>query len=496
MNLKVKKWLGTLVCLGLTCVVQAKNVEKPNIIFVLLDDLGKEWISCYGGDNIETPNIDALAASGMMFNNAYSMPQCTPSRACFMTGQYPYRSGWVNHWDSPRWGGGYFDWNKNPSIARVMQGAGYKTAVAGKWQLNDFRIQPDAMEKHGFDEYCMWTGCEGSVDKNHEIVSEQRYWDPYIHTKEGSKTYKGQFGPDIYNQFLLDFIAQNKEKPFFVYYPMVLPHTPFVHTPLDPEASSKLEKHIAMVKYIDFLTGKLIKQLDDQGIRETTMVIFTADNGTSPGITNSVEGRRVRGGKARTTENGVNTPFIVSMPGTVPAGVVSDALVDFSDMLPTFAALGGGTADSQYQYDGVSQKEVFLGKTKESQRDWILAMGSLAARMTDEGVENVYRFRDRVLREERYKLFVGVDRKPEKLVDVVADPDEKTNLLENPEYQPVVKRLMAVIEDQPELDNDPLYERLPANPWDVKATCKSNEHKEVKKVKGDGSARKNKKNQK
>jgi len=446
--------------------------EKPNVIFVLLDDLGKEWIGCYGGEGIETPNIDALAASGTMFNNAYSMPQCTPSRACFLTGQYPYRNGWVNHWDAPRWGGGYFDWKHNPSIGRVMKAAGYKTAVAGKWQLNDFRIHPEAMQKHGFDAYCMWTGYEGG-----NKPSGARYWDPYVHTSEGSKTYKGEFGPDIYNQFLLDFIAENKKDPFFIYYPMTLPHGPLVHTPLEPKVTSKLDKHKAMVRYIDHLLGKIVKQLEDQGLREKTLIIWTADNGTSGSITGALNGRSVRGGKTKTTENGVNTPFIVSQPGVVPAGASSDALLDFSDMMPTFADIAGGTLDAKYEYDGVSLKDVFYGKSKESSRKWIMAMGSRPARMTDQGVENVHYFRDRVLRESRYKLFVGTDRTPEKLVDVLADPEEKKNLLGNPEYAPVVKRLMKVIESQPLQDNDPSYDHLPANAWDRKAKVKSQLHK-------------------
>ena len=125
---------------------QSPTMEKPNIIFILIDDLGKEWINCYGGEDIETPNIDKLAATGMKFNHAYSMPQCTPSRACFMSGQYPYHNGWVNHWDSPRWGVGYYDWKRNPSIAAAMKSAGYNTSIAGKWQLNDFRLQPDVLE--------------------------------------------------------------------------------------------------------------------------------------------------------------------------------------------------------------------------------------------------------------------------------------------------------------------------------------------------------------
>ena len=88
----------------------ARKNTRPNILFIMVDDLGKEWISCYGAEDIRTPNIDALAKTGMQFENAYSMPQCTPSRAALLTGQYPWRTGWVNHWDVPRWGVGYFDW--------------------------------------------------------------------------------------------------------------------------------------------------------------------------------------------------------------------------------------------------------------------------------------------------------------------------------------------------------------------------------------------------
>jgi len=159
--------------------------SKPNIIFLLIDDLGPEWISCFGADDISTPAYDALAAGGMRFKNAYSMPQCSPSRVTLMTGQYPYHNGWCNHWDVPRWGSGYhFDWKHNTTFAHILKTQGYVTAVAGKWQINDFRITPDAMVKHGFDEYCMWTGAEGG----NVSVSEKRYWDPYIHTKTGSRS--------------------------------------------------------------------------------------------------------------------------------------------------------------------------------------------------------------------------------------------------------------------------------------------------------------------
>jgi len=473
-------WLaaGMAATMGAVDVAEAREpADKPNIIFVLLDDLGKEWLSCYGGENISTPNIDKLAKSGIQFHNAYSMPQCTPSRACFMTGQYPYRNGWVNHWDAPRWGHGYFDWNKNPSIARSMKGAGYTTAVAGKWQLNDFRVHPDAMVKHGFDQFCMWTGAEGSKEKGHMQKSTQRYWDPYIHTKEGSKTYKGKFGPDIYNQFILDFIGENKEKPFFIYYPLALPHGPFVHTPLKPKASTKMEKHVAMVEYCDHLLGKLVDKLEKEKIRKNTIIVWTCDNGTSGGISNKMNGRMVKGGKAKTTENGVNTPFIVSCPGLVPSGKQSQALVDFADMHQTFVEFAGGKMEEGYTYDGVSQKAVFLGKAEKSSRDWILGMGSHPAKLTAKGVENVFYFRDRVVRNERYKLFIGPDRKPSKVVDLSTDFAEEKNLLDSPEYKEICEKLTAVIEKLPKKDNDPNYEALKLEGWEKVSDTPSQVHK-------------------
>ena len=111
-----RNFLSTLVAGAAACTdinlkkSDAKSLDRPNILFIMADDLGKEWISCYGAEDLRTPNIDALAAGGMKFRNAYSMPQCTPSRVSVLTGQYPWRTGWVNHWDVPRWGVGYFDW--------------------------------------------------------------------------------------------------------------------------------------------------------------------------------------------------------------------------------------------------------------------------------------------------------------------------------------------------------------------------------------------------
>lgn len=450
---------------------------RPNILFILVDDLGKEWVSAYGAEDIETPRIDELASTGMRFENAYVMPQCTPTRLSFMTGQYPYRHGWVNHWDVPRWGGGaQYDWNRNPSLARVMKDAGYATAVAGKWQVNDFRVQPEAMVDIGFDEYCMWTGGEGDNPQ-----SDERFWDPYIHTKEGSRIREDAYGPDVFTDFLLDFIERNEEGPFFAYFPMVLTHTPFVTTPDDLEASTDLDKHKAMVRYTDKILGKFMDKLDSLGIREDTIIVWVTDNGTVSSISGTQNGRLVKGEKGNTAEPGLCVPFIINGPGRVPEGVVTDALTDVTDMLPTFAELAGGKLQTGYVYDGQSIADHILGKADDTNRRWVLGMGGQNdAKLTDDGVENRFVFRDRVLREKRYKLFVSPQREAVKLVDVIADPAEAINLIDSddPGAKAALARLMPLIETFPERDNDPIYDRLPAQPWDVPVTAQSEVWKE------------------
>ena len=222
--------------------LQSATAAKPNILFIMVDDLGKDWISCYGADEIDTPNIDRLAKGGLKFHNAWSMPQCTPTRATLLTGQYPWRTGWVNHWDVPRWGVGYFDWANYTTFANVMKSAGYSTAIAGKWQINDFRLEPEALRKHGFDDWAVWTGYETG-----NPPSGERYWDAYIHTRTGSKTYKDKFGPDIYCDFLIDYMKQHRDEPMMLYFPMALTHGPLVPTPDEPKITTGKDKFKAMV---------------------------------------------------------------------------------------------------------------------------------------------------------------------------------------------------------------------------------------------------------
>ncbi|MHC4497428.1 MAG: sulfatase-like hydrolase/transferase [Planctomycetota bacterium] len=453
---------GFLKALGLSTAAlalpriswSAEKKERPNILFIMVDDLGKEWISCYGAEDIKTPNIDALAKTGMQFENAYSMPQCTPSRAALLTGQYPWRTGWVNHWDVPRWGVGYFDWKirQNMTFARIMRKAGYATAAVGKWQINDFRVEPEAMKKHGFDDWCMWTGYETG-----NPPSGKRYWDAYVNTPKGSKTHEGKFGPDIYTDYLIRFMAEHKSEPMMLYFPMALTHGPSTTTPSESNVEAKLDMHKAMVRYTDELVGRIVKALDELKIRDRTIIIFTTDNGSGGGWTGTRNGRKVRGGKAKKTENGVCEPYIVNCPGLVPQGVVTDALTDFTDLLPTFAELGGAKVP------------------KDLPREWIMALGHGAAKLDEKGVRGKVDYTERVIRDKRYKVWVSKQREISQLYDLSLDPFEENNLIEStkPEHLAAIRKFQAVVDAMPAKDARPQYKPRKPNPWDKKLPVKT-----------------------
>jgi len=452
-----------LAALGGVSYGKSEASSKPNIVFIMVDDLGKEWISSYGAKDIKTPNIDALASGGMRFTSAYSMPQCTPTRVTLLTGQYPWRTGWVNHWDVPRWGVGYFDPAYHTTVARILKGAGYATAAAGKWQINDFRVNPDAMRQHGFDDWCLWTGFEGG-----NPPSAERYWDPYINTPKGSQTYKGKFGPALYADFLIDFAKRHRAEPMFLYFPMCLSHGPLVHTPDEPDVEKSLDKHKAMVRYIDKLVGRLVDAFDELGIRERTIIVFTTDNGTSGGLAGTRNGRKVKGGKGKKWECGVCCPFIVNGPGLVPAGVVTHALTDFTDLMPTFAELGGASIPKNAVIDGVSIAPVLLGKAEDSRRAWIMALGHGPAKLDEKGVRGQYDYVSRVIRDKRYKVWVDTDRKIEQLYDLQTDPWEEKNLVtsQEPAHLQARRKFQAVVDSMPARDARPQYHPRPSQPWE------------------------------
>lgn len=438
---------------------------KPNIIFIMVDDLGKEWISCYGAEGIKTPHIDKLAAQGMKFDNAYCMPQCTPTRVTLLTGQYPLRHGWTNHWDVPRWGAGaHFDPKLNPSYPLVIRAAGYKTVAAGKWQIDDFRVEPRAMHDAGFDEWCMWTGYEAG-----NKPSSERYANPYIATNGKSKTHAGAFGPDVYCDYLIDFMKRHKDEPMFLYFPMALTHGPFVPTPDSPDVKGKEASFPGMVRYMDKLVARIVAATEELGIRDNTYIVFTTDNGSPGGMTNRRLGRMVKGAKAKMVEAGTAIPFVVTGPGIKPAAV-TDALIDFTDIAPTFVDLAGGKLPKAHTYDGQSFAPLLRGEATDTEREWIMSVGGHPAKLRDGRVVPKDPYDERVLRDKRFKVWVNGKGKITKLYDMTADPWEETNLVDSdkPEHAASREKFEKILATFPDRDAAPKYKKNPPQPWDRK----------------------------
>ena len=250
---------------------------------------------------------------------------------------------------------------------------------------------------------------------------------------------------------------------------MILTHGPLTTTPHKPDVSGRIAMHTAMVEYMDYLVGKVVKTLDETRLRQNTIVIWTTDNGTSGGISNLMDGRLVKGAKGKTLENGTCEPFVVNCPGIVPAGKTTDALVDFTDLVPTFAELAGATLPKGHIFDGKSFAPLLLGKASDGPRKWVLSMGGGAGTYDAEGrVINVHAYRDRVIRNKRFKLYVETDRSSAKLVDLETDPAELKNRLTDPKLAGALRELKAIEKTLPAADASPRYSPLPDQPWDVK----------------------------
>jgi len=365
------KWTGSAtaaVCLGgLTQgkAAAAQQAKKPNIIFIFADDYGIGGVSCYGSDRFKTPNLDALAQTGVRFEYCFSMPLCAPSRAMCMTGRYPFRTGVVDNGTGDR-----AHPDKELCIAKVMKQAGYATAVAGKWrQLSYFTTKQDA-QRWGFDEFLIW-----GVDQGEAKGS--RYWDPdYNKNGQPLSGAKGKYGPDLLQEFVVDFIRRRQDQPFFVYYPMTLIHGLIERTPDSPaEGANHYADNIA---YLDKLVGRLVAELDRMNIREKTLIVFTGDNGCTPqasgikgiGSGGTLSGRAIDGAKGSMKEGGSRVPLIVNWKGTTPAGQVSKDLVDFSDFFPTFAELAGAKMPADVTIDGHSFAAQLTGG-RGKPRQWI-----------------------------------------------------------------------------------------------------------------------------
>ncbi|MBN3522019.1 sulfatase-like hydrolase/transferase [Algoriphagus lutimaris] len=339
--------------------------KKPNIILIMADDLGVETINSYGGTSYSTPFIDAMAAQGAKFEYAFAQPLCTPSRVQLMTGQYNVRNYTVF---------GQLD-RSQTTFANLLKEAGYKTAIAGKWQLGK---EQDSPQHFGFDESCLWQHMLGATNKD---GYDTRYSNPVLEINGVPKHFDGgQFSTDITSDFLIDFIEKNQDQPFFAYYPMIITHCPFVPTPdskdWDPTSPGSPtykgdpQYFGDMVAYMDKIVGKIITKVDELGLSEDTIIIFTGDNGTDQPVVSMYRGKEYPGGKKYTTENGTHVPLVVKWNNHIKPGTQSDDLIDFSDFLPTLMEVAGIKIPKEIPVDGVSFLPQLLGKKGKS-RDWV-----------------------------------------------------------------------------------------------------------------------------
>lgn len=348
---------------------QSKTVSSymkgPNVVFILIDDMGYECLGTYGSAAYQTPNLDRIADNGIKFTHCYATALCSPSRVQLMTGKYNFRNyeefGYLNP--------------KEKTFGNYFKEAGYVTCISGKWQLNGLAQKLPGNQdtkrpnQFGFDEYCLW-------QLQYPKKFGERYADPLI-IQNGTPLprEKDAYGPDIFCNYILDFIDRNKnnEQPFFAYYPMPLVHDPFVPTPDSKDwsdTSLRYKDDTAyykdMMTYMDKNVGAVLDKLEQAGLAENTLVIITADNGTGVAITSKMkDGSYIRGEKGKLTDGGTRVPLIAYWKGKSVKGITNTDLIDFSDFLPTMMQAAGIALPKDQVFDGKSFLPQILGKPSQ-----------------------------------------------------------------------------------------------------------------------------------
>jgi len=361
--------------------VRSQQATKPNILFILVDNLGYGELGCYGGGVVRgapTPRIDKLAAEGLRLTNMNTEPQCTPSRSAILTGRYAIRSG--TH--SVAFGGvadGLTQWEV--TMAESLSAAGYATALYGKWHLGS--QQGRLPNDQGFDE---WYGIPRTTDE--ALWPDSPGYSPTIMPpQQMMEGRKGEKSGDLrvydvaqrrlidaeITRRTIDFMQRQSQarKPFYIYSAITQPHLPTLPNPAFAGKTGNGD-WADMLAEMDYNVGQMLDAVDRLGIRENTIVIFMSDNG--PEGTKPWDGWAGpwRGHYFTAWEGGIRAPFLVRWPGKVPAGRVSDGMVHCVDLFPTLASIAGAAVPSDRPIDGVDQSNFFLGKTEASSREAII----------------------------------------------------------------------------------------------------------------------------
>ena len=351
---------------------------KPNIVYILADDLGFAELGCNGSDRYKTPNIDALANSGVRFTRFYTVPLCGPSRAMILTGRYGFRSGAVTQDACKtiiRTGE-----KAEVMIPTVLKKAGYASALIGKWgQLTPSGDPSD----WGFDHELYYKGSgmywNSKVAKPMSEGGEVR-GDPDTYVLDGKtvSVKDDEYIPDLLHKDATAWMEAQKGRPFFLYYSLSQVHGEILPTPDSapaPKGESNNQRAQRLladnIAYMDKLVGKLVAELDRLKLRENTLIVFMGDNGStkSAAVDATIGGRRIEGEKGSMKEGGGLVPFFATWPGVTPSGKVNANVADASDLLPTFAEIAGAPLPTGRVIDGRSLVSQFKGDTK-SPRTW------------------------------------------------------------------------------------------------------------------------------
>ncbi|MFL2664339.1 MAG: sulfatase-like hydrolase/transferase [Dehalococcoidia bacterium] len=410
---------------------------KPNVIVIMSDDLGYEVIESNGGTSYKTPNIDSIAKNGVRFENAHVQPLCTPTRLQLMTGKYNFRNYIGFGTMAP----------KEKTFGHIFSENGYKTCIAGKWQLYSYfpideddlnlRSKGQKIEDSGFDEYCVWHA-------HHTEDKGSRYKDPIIYENGNFlKETDGKYGEDIFADFINNFIEENKKDPFFVYFPMALTHRPLEPTPdsedygdFEPPSNKTLggrtfeelegwdddpKYYKDMVEYHDKIVGKIIEKVKTAGISENTIIIYLGDNGTPIEVCSMMHKHtQVCGGKGLTNDRGTHVPMMCQWDGKITKGMISKDLIDSVDILPTILEIAEIKNDNDFKIDGRSFLPQLLGE-KGNPRDWVF--------FHFEPMTPRNKTYSRFLRTKSWKLYETGE-----MFDLNKDPDEKNPITKNNDY--------------------------------------------------------------
>jgi arylsulfatase A len=415
--------------------VRASDAPRPNVVLINCDDLGYGDLGCYGSTLNATPALDQMAAEGLRLDSFYmASPVCSPSRGALLTGCYP-----------PRIGFGDFDGlpvlfpgqacglaPSEISLGRLLGDAGYRTAIVGKWHCGD---QPAFMPmNHGFDSYF---GLPYSNDMGRQAGTptddrgNQRGYPPLplmldddvLEQQPDQRALTGRYLDEA-----VRFIRRADHRPFFLYFAHMYVHLP-IYVQERFARASRNGAYGAAVETVDWVTAVLVRELQQRGLDESTIVVFTSDNGSR--ARDGGSNAPLRGVKGTTWEGGMRVPCIVRWPGRVAPGRVSDELAASIDLYPTLAALAGADLPDDRTVDGVDLSDLLLDVDATSPRDafWYYRMNDLEA-----------------VRAGRWKLHVAkAGTEVHELYDVVADPAESTDRASD--HPADVARLNAVADD-------------------------------------------------